>query len=81
MLAATLDGRVVVLDTRQARVVLFDPRMEGIWRACTGLFAGEIAGFVHEDFSTVDAALRELDEVGLVTSKDGRWSQAPITWI
>ena len=81
MLAALLDGRVVVLDAQNARVILLDPRSERIWRACSGVVGEEIATTVGEASSDVMHALRELAETGLVSSKQGRWSQAHVTWI
>jgi len=81
MLAAVLDGSVVVLDTQHARVMLLDPPTERIWRACTGLIAEDIATLVREATSTVLATLRELAEAGLISSENGRWNQAHMTWI
>lgn len=81
LLAAVLDGRVVVLDAQHARVILLDPRTEQIWRACTGLMGEEIAANVREASSEVRHTLRELAEAGLVSSEQDRWRQARVTWI
>lgn len=81
MLAAVLDDRIVVLDAQNARVILLDPRSERIWRACTGLMGEEVAASVRETSSDVMHTLRELAEAGLVSSVQGRWSQAHVTWI
>jgi len=81
MLAAVLDGRVVMLDIRQARVLLLDPRTERIWRTCTGLTSEEIAGIVREAPADVTHTLDELAAAGLISLDRDRWNQAHVTWI
>ena len=43
LLAAELDGRIVVLDAAHARVIVLDERLQRIWRACDGRTTEEIA--------------------------------------
>jgi hypothetical protein len=89
MLAAVLDGRVVVLDSHHARVMLLDPPTERTWRACAGLTVEEIAARVGRTSSEVMRTLQDLNEAGLVSRDDAgptarkepRWHQAPVTWI
>lgn len=80
-LAADLDGRLIVLDLRRARLVLFDRRSEDVWRAARGLTAAEIAALVRTPPPLVAATLTELAAADLVTTADGRWSQVPVTWV
>jgi CRP-like cAMP-binding protein len=81
LLAAVLDGRVVVLDAQRARVILLDPGTERIWRACTGSTIDEIASRVGQTSPGVMRALRDLDDVGLVTVDQSRWRQTTVAWI
>jgi AraC-like DNA-binding protein len=80
-LAAVLDGRVVVLDMHQARVILLDPDTERIWRACTGRPISEIATGVGLSSPEVAGALRDLAAAGLVASDASGWTQVPVTWV
>lgn len=81
LLAAVLDGRVVVLDAHQARVILLDPENERIWRACSGRVTDEIAAGLGRSSTEVAGALRALAEAGLVTSEGSKWTQVPVTWV
>ncbi|MDQ7844515.1 MAG: hypothetical protein QN141_05555 [Armatimonadota bacterium] len=80
-LAADLDGRLIVLDLRRARVVLFDRRSADVWRAAEGLTAEEITALVRAPSPVVDAALTELATAELVTATDGRWSRVMVRWV
>jgi predicted transcriptional regulator len=81
MLAAVLDGRVVVLDTKNAHVMLMDAQTERVWRSCRGLTEKEIAARLEETSPSVLSTLRELTEVGLVRREDDRWTQADVAWV
>ena len=81
MLAAVLDDRVVVLDSKNARVMLMDARTEQVWRSCRGLTEEEIAARLEETSRSVLSTLRELAEVGLVRREDDRWRQADVAWV
>jgi predicted transcriptional regulator len=81
MLAAVLDGRVVVLDTKNAHVMLMDAQTERVWRSCRGLTEKEIAARLEETSPSVLSTLRELAEVGLVRREDDRWTQADVAWV
>ncbi|HEY6103085.1 MAG TPA: hypothetical protein VI007_07660 [bacterium] len=81
LLAAVLDGRVVVLDTHQARVILLDPENERIWRACSGRVTDEIAAGLGRSSTEIAGALQNLAEAGLVTSEGPKWTQVPVTWV
>lgn len=81
MLAATLDGRVIVLDTKNARVVLMDARSERVWRSCRGLTEKEIATHLGEAALPVQSVLRDLAAAGLVTREHDRWTQADVAWV
>jgi len=80
-LAADLDGRLIVLDLRQARVVLFDGRTGDVWRAAQGLTPAEIAALVRAPTPVVDTTLTELAAADLVTASGGRWHQVPVVWV
>jgi len=81
MLAATLDDRVVVLDSKNARVMLMDARTEQVWRSCRGLTEEEIAVRLEEAPRSVLSTLRQLAEVGLVTRDHDKWTQADVAWV
>jgi hypothetical protein len=81
LLAADLDGRIVVLDSGHARVILLDARSERTWRACAGRTAEEISGLVGETVLAVTHALQDLAGAGLISASAGRWSQVPVTWV
>lgn len=81
MLAAVLDGRMVVLDARNAQVMLLDQRSERIWRACVGRSAGEVAAIVREGLPEVSAVLDDLAAAGLLAVTEGRWTQAAVQWV
>ena len=81
LLAAVLDGQIVVLDTHQARVMVLDPRSERIWRACAGVLEDAIATSMGEPAPRVLSTLRDLAEAGLIYLERGRWRQAPVRWI
>ena len=81
MLAAVLDGQVVVLDTKNAHVLLMDARTEQVWRSCRGLTGEEIAAQLGHAPSFVKSTLRGLVAVGLVTCDHNRWTQTDVAWI
>ncbi len=81
LLAADLDGRIVVLDAARARVILLDARSERIWRACTGRAPDEIAQATGEDLAALSRALDDLAAAGLIAPSAGRWTQAPLRWV
>jgi hypothetical protein len=81
MLAATLDGRVIVLDTKNARVVLMDARSERVWRSCRGLTEKEIATHLGEAPLSVQSTLLDLVAAGLVIREHNRWTQADVAWV
>lgn len=81
MLAAMLDGQVVVLDTKRAHVLLMDARTEQVWRSCRGLTGEEIAAQLGHAPSSVKSTLRELVAVGLVTCDHDRWTQEDVEWV
>ena len=80
LLAAVIDGRVVVLDTRQARVILLDPESERVWRACSGRVADAIAAELNRSPAEVAGALQNLADAGLIMSEGSKWTQVPVTW-
>jgi hypothetical protein len=81
LLAAELDGRIVVLDATHARVILLDERSERIWRACRKRTIQEIALDTGEAASGLIRALEALTAAGLVVASAARWSQVPVTWV
>jgi len=81
MLAATLDGRVIVLDTKNARVVLMDALSERVWRSCRGLTEKEIATHLGEAPLSVQSSLQDLVAAGLVTREQDSWTQANVAWV
>jgi predicted Rossmann fold nucleotide-binding protein DprA/Smf involved in DNA uptake len=81
MLAATLDGRVIVLDTKNARVVLMDAQSERVWRSCRGLTEKEIATHLGEAPLSVQSTLLDLVVAGLVIREQDRWTQADVAWV
>jgi len=81
LLATDLDGRIVVLDAAQARVILLDARTERIWRACSGRTPEEIAAATGETAPDLTRALQELAGAALIAPAAGRWKRAAVTWI
>jgi DNA-binding transcriptional ArsR family regulator len=81
LLAADLDGRIVVLDAAHVRLILLDARSQRIWRACSGRTRDEIAAAIGETVPALTPALEELAGAGLISASDGRWTQAPVTWV
>jgi hypothetical protein len=81
LLAADLDGRIVVLDAGHARVILLDTRSERIWRACGGRTGKEISTAVGDTVANVIQTLQDLSGAGLISASGGRWSQVPVTWV
>jgi hypothetical protein len=81
LLAAELDGQIVVLDAAHARIIVLDERSERIWRACSGRTAEEIALQTGEAAPRLIRPLEELAAAGLIVRTAGRWSQVPVTWV
>ena len=81
LLAADLDGRVVVLDAARARVIMLDARLERIWRSCSGRTREELAAATGETVPNLTRALEGLAGAGLISASAGRWNQAVVTWI
>ena len=80
-LAAMLDGRVVVLDAKNAHVLMMDARTEQVWRACRDLTNEEIAAQLGDSLSSVMSTLRKLAAVGLVACDHERWRQVDVEWV
>lgn len=81
MLAAALDGWVVVLDPRLGRLLALDERMQRVWRLCQGLTTEEIVSRLGEPPERIAPALRALEEAGLASLHDGTWVTAHLRWV
>ena len=81
MMAAVLDDQVVLLDSKNAHVLLMDARTEQVWRACTGLTREEIAAELGYSFTDVASTLQELASAGLATCDCDRWTHVRVAWV
>lgn len=81
LLAAELDGEVVLLDVAQARLIHLDPEVRRVWEACDGRTTAEVAAALGGPEERLAESLRGLAAAGVVGEEDGRWRRAALRWV
>ncbi len=81
LLAAELDGEILLLDVEQARLIHLDPEARRVWEACEGRTTAEVTAALDGPEERLAESLRGLAAAGVVREEDGRWRRAALRWV
>jgi hypothetical protein len=81
LLGLELDGDVILLEVRRARLLHLDGWTSRVWRACNASTVEEVAATLAAMPERVRGTLEELEQAGVVHREDDRWRREGWKWV
>ncbi|HEV8340202.1 MAG TPA: PqqD family peptide modification chaperone [bacterium] len=81
LLGTRLDGEVILLDLKSARLFHLDAWSLRVWEACDGRDATALAAALDTALDRVSETLLSLADAGVIHTEGPGWVQSTVGWV